>query len=134
GVKLGGTLQSISTTSKIVAILAVVIIAFIAGGSIGHTANWSSVGAGRSGIHGWTLIGAVALAMSGAFWAYDGWGNVAYIAGEVKQPERTIPRAIILGTATFIALYMLINLAYLYILPISDIATVPEGRVASTMV
>ena len=72
--------------------------------------------------------------MSGAFWAYDGWGNVAYIAGEVKEPSKTIPRAIILGTLTFIALYMLVNLAYLYILPVEAVGASPDDRVASTMI
>jgi APA family basic amino acid/polyamine antiporter len=71
--------------------------------------------------------------MSGAFWSYDGWGNVAYIAGEVREPAKTIPRAILLGTACFILLYLLINAAYLYILPVEAIGKIAGDRVASGM-
>jgi APA family basic amino acid/polyamine antiporter len=133
GVKLGGTLQSISTTSKIIAILAIVVVAFIAGSAVGSTANWSAGFALASSTSGWTLVGMIALAMSGAFWAYDGWGNVAYIAGEVREPSKTIPRAIIMGTLIFMALYMVVNLAYFYILSASGVANAADDRVASDM-
>jgi APA family basic amino acid/polyamine antiporter len=62
------------------------------------------------------------LAMSGAFWAYDGWINITYVAGEIKEPQRTIPRALFLGTAIVITVYVLTNLAYLYVLPIDVMA------------
>ncbi|MDP4200910.1 MAG: amino acid permease [Bacteroidota bacterium] len=130
GVKLGGTLQSISTTAKLLAILAIVVVAFMAGGHVGSTSHWSSA---TSTLSGWTLFGAVALAMSGAFWSYDGWGNAAYIADEVREPKRTIPKAIILGTLTFITVYFVVNLAYFYILSVEGVANAPGDRVASQM-
>jgi APA family basic amino acid/polyamine antiporter len=65
---------------------------------------------------------AIAAALQGAFWAYDGWNNVTYIAGEVKQPQRTIPRALIFGMAIIIVVYLLVNLAYCYVLPIGQMA------------
>lgn len=133
GVKLGGTLQSISTTSKILAIVIIVVVAFFAGSSLGTSANWTTGGGVASSTSAWGLIGLIALSMSGAFWAYDGWGNVAYIAGEVRQPSRTIPRAIIMGTLIFTALYMVVNLAYFYILSASGVANAPDDRVASEM-
>jgi APA family basic amino acid/polyamine antiporter len=139
GVKLGGTVQSISTTAKMLAILAIVIVAFIAGSHVGSAANWSGSlpllsKEGAGGWSVWPLIGAIALAMSGAFWSYDGWGNAAYIAGEVREPQKTIPRAIILGTLTFIGLYLVVNLAYFYILSVGGVANAPGDRVASQMV
>ncbi len=140
GVKLGGTLQSISTTTKMLAILAIVLVAFIAGshvGSVSHITSSSlprSSKAGAGGWSSWTLIGAIAMAMSGAFWSYDGWGNVAYIAGEVREPTKTIPRAIITGTIIFIALYIVVNLAYFYILGVGGVANAPGDRVASQMI
>jgi APA family basic amino acid/polyamine antiporter len=79
------------------------------------------------------FIGIIAIALSGAFWAYDGWGTVAYLAGEVKEPSKTIPRAILLGAFIFISLYMIVNLAYLYILPVGTMANVEGDRVASAM-
>ena len=134
GVKLGGMVQSISTTAKMLAILAIVLVAFIAGSHVGHVSNWSQVGTPGTSLLGWPLIGAVALAMSGAFWSYDGWGNAAYIAGEVREPQKTIPKAIILGTLTFIGLYLVVNLAYFYILSVTGVANAPGDRVASQMV
>jgi basic amino acid/polyamine antiporter, APA family len=131
GVKLGGTLQSISTTAKILAILAIVVVAFVAGAHVGSTSHWTASG---SSFTGWTLIGAFALAMSGAFWSYDGWGNVAYIAGEVREPQRTIPKAIIMGSLTFITIYLIINLAYFYILGVGGVGNAPGDRVASQMI
>lgn len=134
GVKLGAMVQSISTTSKILAILAIVAVAFIGGMHAGSTANWAHATAQGAGLSGWTLIGAITLAMSGAFWAYDGWGNVSYIAGEVQTPQKTIPRAIVLGTLTFVSLYLLVNLAYFFILPVEAVGSAPNDRVASSMV
>src|SRR5207247_4808828 len=61
-------------------------------------------------------------ALQGAFWAYDGWNTVTYIAGEVKQPQRNIPRGVIIGMLLVTALYLLMNLAYAYVLPIDDMA------------
>ncbi len=59
---------------------------------------------------------------------------MAYLGEEVIEPQKTIPRAMLLGTASFIALYVIVNLAYLYILPIAQLGAVPDDRVASTMV
>lgn len=136
GVKLGATLQSFSTTAKILAIFAVVAVAFIGGSHshVGAVHNIFSRTAAGSSLSGWSLIGAVTMALSGAFWCYDGWGNIAYIGGEVREPTRTIPRAIILGTFGFIALYLVVNVAYLYILPIDAIGKVTDDRVASQVV
>jgi APA family basic amino acid/polyamine antiporter len=55
--------------------------------------------------------------MAGAFWAYDGWINITYIAGEIRDPQRNLPRAMFIATAAFIAVYVLANLAYFYIIP-----------------
>jgi APA family basic amino acid/polyamine antiporter len=134
GVRVGATLQKISTSTKVLAILCVVGIAFIAGSSIGSTANWSSVTTGGAGLTGTTLLTAIAFTVTSAFWAYDGWGNVTNLGGEVKNPQRTIPRAVILGTLTFISVYLLMNLAYFYILPVDVVANAPGDRVASLMV
>jgi basic amino acid/polyamine antiporter, APA family len=134
GVKLGGTLQSITTTGKMLVIIAIVAVAFIAGSHVGSISNLAHATNAGSTLGGWSLIGAVALAMSGAFWSYDGWGNVAYIAGEVHEPQRTIPRAIITGTIIFILLYLIVNLAYFYILGVEGVANAPDDRVAGQMI
>jgi APA family basic amino acid/polyamine antiporter len=71
---------------------------------------------------GWLLVGAIMAATSGAFWAYDGWINITSMAGEIKDPKRNIPRSLYLGTCICISVYVLVNLAYLYVMPIDQMA------------
>jgi basic amino acid/polyamine antiporter, APA family len=70
-------------------------------------------------------------ALVGALWAYDGWNNVSMVSSEVRQPQRSLPRALIGGTLMVIAIYLLANLAYFYVLPARDVAGTP--RVAAEM-
>jgi APA family basic amino acid/polyamine antiporter len=65
---------------------------------------------------------ALVMAMNKALWSYDGWNNLTYVSGEVVDPQRTVPRSLILGTVICISVYVLINLAYLVILPIDQLA------------
>jgi amino acid transporter len=66
--------------------------------------------------------GGFGVALIAVLWAYDGWADLTFIAGEVKDPERTMPRALLMGTAIVVVLYLIINVAYLYVLPISEMA------------
>jgi APA family basic amino acid/polyamine antiporter len=119
GVAIGGTLQSIFTTLKVAAMVVLIGFAFAStGGSATHFTETTPI----SATGGLGFLGAIVMAMSGAFWAYDGWNNITYIAGEIRQPQRTIPRAMMSGTLIVIAVYVLINLAYLYVLPIGEMA------------
>lgn len=119
GVQFGGRIQVVFTSLKVAAIFVLIGFAmFHQGGSASHfTESIPS-----STVQNIGLLGALIAAMSGAFWAYDGWNNITYIAGEVHQPQRTIPRALVTGTAIVILTYVLINLAYLYVLPIGEMA------------
>jgi basic amino acid/polyamine antiporter, APA family len=60
--------------------------------------------------------------LSGAFWTYDGWNNITYGAGEIKNPQRTIPQALFIAMGIVIAVYVLMNLAYLYVMPVPQMA------------
>jgi basic amino acid/polyamine antiporter, APA family len=136
GLEAGARLQTISTTSKVLAILAVIGAAFIVGAATGKgdlTNLFTTTPEGRA-LAGWPFLSAMAAALSGAFWCYDGWGNAAFIGGEVRNPSRTIPRAILLGTFAFIALYLAFNVAYFYIFPIEQIGRVERDRVASAVI
>jgi APA family basic amino acid/polyamine antiporter len=123
GVKFGGLVQNIFTVSKIGAMIALVAMAFLTPG-VGSGANIVTASTAVVTEHGGglTIALAIAAALQGAFWAYDGWNNVTYIAGEVRRPQRTIPRALILGMTIIIVVYLLINLAYCYVLPIDQMA------------
>jgi APA family basic amino acid/polyamine antiporter len=75
-----------------------------------------------------------AAAMLGALWAYNGWNEVTYVAGEVKDPERNLPRAIIGGITIVAALYIFANAAYLFVLPPERVASVPASSTVATEV
>ncbi len=123
GVRFGGVVQNIFTVSKVLAIAVLVVMAFTlpgVGNAANLTAESASSAAGNIGTLGIAL--AIAAALQKAFWAYDGWNNVTYIAGEVVRPQRNIPRALIYGMTIIITVYLLINLAYLYVMPIDNMA------------
>ena len=119
GVKYGGRVAEFFTTTKVLAMLILIIAGFMyAGGSTGNlTYDIPDFSYGELG-----MLGGVVAALSAAFWAFDGWNNVTYIAGEVKNPMKNIPKALIIGTLIIIGVYMLINLAYLYVLPMDVMA------------
>jgi APA family basic amino acid/polyamine antiporter len=113
-------LKNIFTTLKSAAIAFIVILALTAG--VGSGAHFTPFVHSSFTYPSGTLLGAIILALSGAFWAYDGWNNITYLGAEVKQPQRNIPRALIIGVGFVIIVYTLVNLAYLYILPVETIA------------
>ncbi|MBS1538553.1 MAG: amino acid permease [Bacteroidetes bacterium] len=119
GVALGGAVQVIFTVLKVIAIAIIVVLAFTSGG--GNATNFVQVSASGtpSGIG---LLGAIMAALTGAFWAYDGWNNITYIAGEVKNPQHTIPRSLFVGMMVIISVYLVVNLAYIYVMPIDAMA------------
>ncbi len=120
GVKLGSLVQNVFAVAKIAALIAIISLAFLAP-DVGRTSHLTTA---SSTLHlqGLALWAGLAAAIQGAFWAYDGWNDVTYIAGEVKQPQRNLPRGLIIGMAIVIAIYLSINLAYAYILPIDEMA------------
>src|SRR2546429_172630 len=69
--------------------------------------------------------GLFGLALVSVLWAYDGWGDLSFVGGEVRDPERNLPRALVMGTAAIIAIYLLVNAAYLYLLPLGQMARSP---------
>jgi APA family basic amino acid/polyamine antiporter len=120
GVRFGGVVQNIFTIAKVAAMAALFLGAFLlpTGGSFDNLTTPSAV------IHptGFKLVAAIAMALQGAFWAYDGWNKLTYIAGEVKQPQRNIPIGLGVGMLIVMGIYMLINIAYSYVLPIDVMA------------
>jgi basic amino acid/polyamine antiporter, APA family len=122
GVIFGGVVQTIMTSIKIASIIILAILLFIVGsGSMSNVYTNFSIPANVS--H--NLIAVFGLALAGAFWAYDGWNNVTFVAGEIKQPQRNVPRALLLGTLIVMGVYVLINVAFLYVLPVGVMAKSP---------
>jgi APA family basic amino acid/polyamine antiporter len=119
GVVLGGSVSAIFTFMKVAAILFLVLLAF--GFSNGNIENFTKDSpeylSGKI-----NLFTGVMVSLSAAFWAFDGWNNITYIAGEVKNPRKNIPIGLGIGTLIVIVIYLIINLAYIYVLPIEKIA------------
>jgi APA family basic amino acid/polyamine antiporter len=116
GVKLGGVVQNIFTIAKVAAMALLFMGAFFlpTGGAAANLTTSSTV------IHpaGFALLLAIVAAMQGAFWAYDGWNKITYIAGEVTHPQRNIPLGLGIGMLIVMVIYMLMNVAYAYVLPV----------------
>jgi APA family basic amino acid/polyamine antiporter len=117
-VAFGGKVQTFLTVLKVSG------IAFVVGGVFcaSNTATWSHL-ATPANTPEWSGFALFGTAMLAALWAYDGWNNMPMAAGEVQNPARNIPRALIGGTLAIIVIYCLANLAYFYALPFEDIMT-----------
>jgi basic amino acid/polyamine antiporter, APA family len=117
-VAFGGKVQSALTVLKIAGIVVVIGGVFFFAPSV----TWSNL-ATPAGTPAWSGFAAFGVAMLAALWAYDGWNNMPMAAGEVQNPGRNIPRALIWGMILILLIYCLANLAYFYALPFGEIAT-----------
>ncbi|HLP46409.1 MAG TPA: amino acid permease, partial [Candidatus Kapabacteria bacterium] len=120
GVKFGGAVQVTFTMLKIVAIGVIVIFAFTMGH--GNIANLTQSSPAVANTPYTSVFFLFIAAMAGAFWAYDGWINVTFIAGEIKNARRNVAKAMTIGLIISIVIYILINLAYIYVIPIETMA------------
>jgi APA family basic amino acid/polyamine antiporter len=135
-VSAGGLTALLVTIAKVALVLAVGAGAFLfAQGDWAHLAGSGALGtcegvaaSARGGIAG---FGA---AMLGALWAYDGWNNVAPLAGEIRDPQRNLPRAFVGGTLVVAALYLFVNSAYYYVLTPLEIADISTSSSVATEV
>ena len=115
--KIGGAFQVITTILKVGVLL--LLIGFIFSSGKGSVQNFFTDTTSNS-ISFWGTITGFIAAISGALAAYDGWNNLGFVAGEIKNPAKNIPRGLIIGISTCMAMYLLTNLAYLYMLPIDE--------------
>lgn len=135
---------SVTFTGQIATVLTFVklaLIVFVAGGAFilvsGNFANFSLMNTGGTcegvaeavtfGSPSYTFLGGFAAAMLGALWGYDGWNNLTFVAGEVKDPNRNIPLAIIGSTVLIMVLYVIVHIGYFYVLDPTAIASVSKN-------
>ena len=109
----GAVIANVTTAAKVLALVAVALLAFLFGdfsqGALAQPIEWSPATWGGFGV-----------ALISVMWAYDGWADLTFVSGEVRDPERTLPRALLGGVAIIVVIYLLVNLAYLWVLPIDD--------------
>jgi APA family basic amino acid/polyamine antiporter len=114
GVRRAAAVLSLTTYAKYAAVLALAFLAVTAvGASSAHFVPlWSAV----------PSLSLIATALIPVMWTYDGWADLAFIGGEVSNPQRTLPRALIVGCLSVALVYLLINLAFIYVLPLPQMA------------
>jgi len=114
GMRLGAGVGVVVTAFKVAALMGIVGCAVVLPG--GSAGNFAADPSAR------LSVGAVIAVMSSVLWTYDGWSDVGSVAGEVRDPQRRLPRIYLVGTIILVALYLVVNAAYLYVLPIREIA------------
>jgi amino acid transporter len=117
GVRSAARFMNLLTVLKYGALAGLTLLAFTGGqGSLTHfTPAWS----------GGLQLSLLATALISIMWTYDGWADLSFMGGEVKDPGRTLPLALILGTASIVVIYLLLNFAYIYLVPLAEMAVSP---------
>jgi APA family basic amino acid/polyamine antiporter len=143
GLKYGKAVQNIFTVAKSGALLALIVLGLTVGrngdavagnfGDLWTARGQSALGFGLDASVFLGLIAAVCVAQAGSLFSADSWHNVTFAADEVKDPRRTLPLALAIGSTLVIVLYLLANLAYLSVLPLGEIQAAPSDRVATEM-
>jgi basic amino acid/polyamine antiporter, APA family len=150
GLKTGKFIQNTFTFTKTAALFGLIVVGLILGwneNSAAYTSSWwqplqngwtpsaaqlgfDAVGSGLAGL---ALVMLLGRAMVGPLFAQSAWNNVTFTGGEVRDPGRNLPRALLIGCGLVVALYLLANLAYIVTLPLAAIQTAPQGRVATAL-
>jgi APA family basic amino acid/polyamine antiporter len=115
GIRWGSLLQNATSLAKTAAFLALIAAAFVLGGG-------GSPAAPMTPPAGLALATALLLSLQGVIYTYDGWTGPVYFSEEIEDAGRNLPRALLGGVLSVIAIYLLVNVAFLYVLPISRIA------------
>lgn len=141
GIEYGKAVQNVFTTTKTVALIALIVLGIAFGtNAAALTANfsspWTPVGATpvAPGLDPSSLVGllvALAVAQVGSLFASDAWNNITFTAGEVRNPRRDVPLSLVLGTGLVTLLYVLANVAYFVTLPVPAVQTAASDRVAA---
>jgi APA family basic amino acid/polyamine antiporter len=124
GAKKGGNLNNLLTAAKVGGILLLIV----AGLSFSHAlpaTNSSKVSVNTN------IFSGILAAMLSAFWAYDGWFLVGNVSGEIKNPKRNVPISLVAGVGISIILYLLLNGAFMHVLPLSVLANISEDNIAA---
>lgn len=122
GLNYAAVLMNLTTLLKYGALLGLTLLAFT--GGVGNPANLSLVAPGSV-----VTVSLMLTALIKVMWTYDGWSNLSFVGGEVKDPSRNLPRALILGTAAIVVIYLVVNAAYLWLMPVTELAA--STRVAA---
>jgi APA family basic amino acid/polyamine antiporter len=121
GLRRGALLQNVATWAKFIAMAAFVILGFAIGKGDWHHFTANAAHGLSMGVSTGQLLSAFGVALIAVFWAYDGWVYIGWVAGEMKEPRRNVPLAMMLGVTIVGVIYVAMNMTYLYAMPISEI-------------
>lgn len=142
GLSYGKIVQNVFTVAKVGALLGLIGVGLLFGWNAdvlsANFAHFWRIGSfdpslGVAGASVFGLVVAIAVSQSGSLFSADAWHDVTFIAAEVRDPLRDVPRAMAIGCTAVVGLYVLANLAYLAVLPIGQIQNAPADRVATAM-
>jgi APA family basic amino acid/polyamine antiporter len=134
GAQFATKLSTVLTYLMLASIVAFITIGF--GSSQGSIANITTPSQlpKAPDLHGFSLLKALFVASLGAFWGYEGWNNVAYVGEEIKNPKRNLPLALGIGTLIVMTAYVLLNIVFVYILPIDYFIQLTPNKIAAVEV
>ena len=130
GVEKGGFINNVITSAKIFGILLIIVLGLF----YPAPEPVADVESPILKINDSAFFAALFAAMLSAFWAYDGWSNVSFITGEIKNPKKNVPLAIIAGVSIAMFLYVLINYAYMHVLSLQELRAVSENSIGAVVV
>jgi len=142
GIRYGKIVQNLFTIAKTGALVGLIILGIFVGRNAAalqanFTHFWSRTAttpiSGMTALTSMGLLVAILVSQSGSLFSADSWHDITFAAGEVKDPRRTLPKSLIIGTVVVISIYLLANLSYLLTLPLSAIKNAPSDRVATAM-
>lgn len=133
GVRESGTLNNIFTSAKIIGILLIIFLGLFYASPV-HPQQQEISPSSVPPLHGSVFFSAFFVTMLSVLWAYDGWVNVSFVSGEVKNPKKNVPRAIIIGVTIATVLYVLVNFVYMKVLSLNELATVSKNEIGATVV
>ena len=131
GVKKAGVLNNIVTAAKILGILILIVLGLFYSRPEQHNAVAANMGLSLSGT---ALFSALFAAMLSALWAYDGWANITYVTGEIKNPKRNVPIAVVAGVGIAMFLYTTLNYTFIKVLPLDQLAAIGQNKIAAAEV
>jgi APA family basic amino acid/polyamine antiporter len=144
GLQNGKIIQFIFTSAKLFALFALIVLGIYLGiksnvfelnmsdaWTAFKTTRTESGAITKTPLLGWALVGALGATIINSLFSADAWNNVTFIAGEIRDPKRNIPRSLFFGTLIVTLIYVLANVAYLMLLPNQDIMNAPSNRVGA---
>lgn len=133
GVRESGWVNNIFTLAKIAGILILIVLGLFYVSPAPHTQQ-EYVHLILPSLHGRAFFSAFFVAMLSVLWAYDGWLDISFITGEIKNPKRNVPLSILIGVSVAMGLYFLVNYVYMHVLPLDKLAAVGPNEIGAAAV